>query len=114
MKRQDNNKIKVVFRKYKDTGDIVALFPTVPEDLYGYKCSGYAHIGQHFSADPLDMIQITYRCKTRAEYAELLRELISIGYDNLLVSERISRHDFAKRREAARVWRETRQEQVKA
>lgn len=109
MKRQDKETIKVVFRKYKETGDIVALFPAVPEDVYGYKCSGYEHVGQHFSADPLDMIQITRPCKARAEYAELLRELISIGYDNLLVSERISRHDFAKRREAARVWRENRQ-----
>lgn len=77
------NKIKVVFRKFKD-GEIIALFPS--EDWSHGMITSYQHIGQYGGADPL----IVYDTKpaTPEEYAPLLVELVAIGYDNLRVCKK--------------------------
>ncbi len=31
----------VIFRRWKDTGTIIALFPTIPSDRYGWYCLSY-------------------------------------------------------------------------
>ena len=41
----------VVFRRWKDGGNIIALFPELPADLYGNHCDAYEHVGQHGGAD---------------------------------------------------------------
>jgi hypothetical protein len=33
--------VKVVFRKWKDTGDVIALFPELPSDILGWFCDSY-------------------------------------------------------------------------
>ena len=66
-----------IFRKFKDEGDIIALFPE--EDWGNYLCSSYQHIGQHGSADYQGVVSIS-TLATPEEYRELKEELESIGY----------------------------------
>lgn len=73
----------VIFRKFKD-GDIIALFPCEPADLSGLYCQSYMHVGQHSGASYFGVCQVT-KLATPAEYAELLAELVKIGYDDLKV-----------------------------
>lgn len=77
---------KVVFRKYKQDSDLIALFPQQvnPRNL---TVGSYMHIGQHADADYNGVIAATTPAK-ESEYAELLVELKSIGYDNLQVVKR--------------------------
>lgn len=51
--------VKVVFRKWKDTGDVIALFPELPSDIYGWFCDSYEHVGQHSGADYHGVIRQT-------------------------------------------------------
>lgn len=71
-------KTKVVFRKYKDNGDILALFPEIDEGNYRISC--YERIGQHGVADYSHCIKITNPAKSE-EYQSLKRELESLGYN---------------------------------
>lgn len=75
---KDTFKTKVVFRKYKDNGDILALFPEIDEG--NYACSCYESVGQHGSADYNHCISITKPAKPE-EYVSLQKELESIGYN---------------------------------
>ena len=68
---------KVVFRKFPN-GDILALFPEVPET--GYTCSCYMHIGQHGGADYTHCIRLT-KPASPEEYADLKRELEAKPYE---------------------------------
>ena len=72
-------KVAVIFRVWKKTGDVIAFFPEIPADYNGYLMSSYEHIGQHGAADYFGLIPDTYLA-TRSEYAELKKELTSIGY----------------------------------
>ena len=67
-------KTKTIFRKFKDNGDIIALFPEIPSDYIGRYCDSYVHIGQHGSANYQLVIKNTVLA-TPEEYAELKREL---------------------------------------
>lgn len=83
------NQIPVVFRaersgKFK--GDVTAVLPTLATNFGHWVC--YAHIGQH-SECSRDWYYSTRAAKP-AEYADLLAELKSIGYD-VRVYQRISR-----------------------
>lgn len=69
---------KVIFRKWPD-GDILALFPEILTDIYGYYCQSYAHIGQYGAADYSHCIRKT-RPATPREYAALKAELEGLGY----------------------------------
>lgn len=91
------DKTKVIFRKYKDTGDILALFPEIPADIHGIYCMSYEHIGQHGSALYIHCINITVPAKS-AEYAEIKKELKTIGY-KLQIIKRVP-HKIHKERRA--------------
>ncbi len=79
----------VIFRKWPESegGDVIALFPTELGDPSPYTCSSYETVGQHGAADPVSVIQMTKAAKP-SEYADLLAELRSLGYDDLKVVQR--------------------------
>ena len=70
-------KTPVIFRKFKD-GDVIAIFPTLPGTNNPNTCGSYQHIGQH-GACSLDIVSITKLAQWE-DYADLYRELQSIGY----------------------------------
>lgn len=75
----------VLFRELR--GEILAILPSLPASNCRYMC--YAHIGQHGEIDR-NYTQFT-RPASKEQYADLLQELISIGYDNLKVYKRLQR-----------------------
>jgi hypothetical protein len=90
----------VVFRKWRDTNDVIALFPELPADLYGEYCDAYEHVGQHGGADFHGVIQKTTPCSAE-QAADLAAELQRIGY-RLRPIRRASRvHHDARRQLAA-------------
>lgn len=98
--------MKVIFRKYKpirrlyNGGDnIVAIFPEEPGTYEPWTCMVYEHIGQHGQADYRTMIELTTAAKPE-EYANLLAELKSIGYDDLEIRQRSSPAMVEARRKA--------------
>ena len=94
----------VVFRRWKENGGIVALFPELPSDIYGCYCESYEHVGQHSGADYFGVIQHTVPAK-RKEAARLARELRLIGYKLRPVRRAAWMHHM-RRREAAKAYRE--------
>lgn len=95
----------VLFRRWRDTGDIIALFPEIPSDIYGYFCEAYEHVGQHGGADYHGVVQAT-RPATDEEAAGLANELTRIGY-NLQPIKRASQTVHERRRVTARALRAT-------
>lgn len=89
-----NTKDKVIFRKWAN-GDIIALFPQLPHDLRGDYCVSYEHVGQHGAALASHVIANTTPA-TPDEYADLMRELETIGY-SLRVVRRIGPNDWLHR-----------------
>lgn len=84
---------KVIFRKDKKDGDIIAFLPEI-EVNYGCVMS-YMHFGQHSEADFL-YYQIGTVAASEKEYRNLLDELQRI-YDNALnVRRRIRYADLQK------------------
>jgi hypothetical protein len=73
--KKDTEITKVIFRKFSD-GEIIALFPELPE--HDYLISSYMHVGQH-SAASKGLVQTT-KLATETEYYELYQELLSLGY----------------------------------
>lgn len=76
--------IKVVFRKFKQGGDIIALFPEQTNNLM---VASYQHVGQHSDADYNGVISTTTPA-TETEWAPLLTELKNIGYENIKVMKK--------------------------
>jgi hypothetical protein len=66
-----------VFRVWKDTGDVIALFPEIDEG-HG-NCSSYMHVGQHSAASFSQVVSRTRPAST-FEYAPLKRELEASPY----------------------------------
>ena len=66
-----------VFRVFPE-GDVIALFPTIPDGQYGQCCS-YLHVGQHGAADYWHVISNT-RPASPDGYRDLMFELTGIGY----------------------------------
>jgi hypothetical protein len=95
-----NDATLVIFRRWKDSGDIIALFPAIPADAHGWYCEAYERIGQHGGADYHGVIAAT-RPVTLEEAAPLAEELTRIGY-RLVPIKRASRRVHDHRREAAR------------
>lgn len=92
---------KVIFRKFSD-GEVIALFPEMPGIMNPATCQSYVHYGQHGSASA-GLSRCTKPAK-ESEYAGLLRELVSIGYDDLKICQRFTRGDYlTRRREIDRV-----------
>jgi hypothetical protein len=84
-----DNKTIVVFRKFKDRGDIVALFPAEINYPNG-NCESYQRVGQHGAANYNHCMKISVAAKPE-EYKSLKIELESVvGYD-LKVMKRYSR-----------------------
>ncbi len=91
---------KVVFRRWKDSGDIIALFPEIPADLAGRYCEAYEHVGQHGGADYYGVIQATEPVEP-VEAADLAEELERIGYNLRPIKRALYTH-HEKRWQAAR------------
>lgn len=67
--------MKVIFRKFKKEGDIIAFIPAVPANL-GLMMS-YQHLGQHAEADYKGLINITKPAEP-SEYESLANEISKI------------------------------------
>ena len=96
-KKSKEKPLPVVFRTFREGGDVFALFPTVLGTSDPYTCTCYQHVGQHGAADPWGCVRAS-RPATKKEATTLLRELRSLGYDNLKVLARIPRNALALRR----------------
>jgi hypothetical protein len=68
---------RVIFRTWKDSGDVIATLPDV--EANPGRVMMYEHVGQHGEGDWVTVRQLT-RPASRDEYAPLLCELRSIGY----------------------------------
>ena len=78
----DKEKTQVIFRKFIDHGDIIALFPNI--QYYHYSSDtvmSYQHIGQHGGADLSIMDDITTLPASLSESKPLFDELTSLGYN---------------------------------
>lgn len=98
-------KTLVVFRRWRDTGDIITLFPVEPSDICGWYCLSYERVGQHAGADYHGVVQAS-RPATIEEAASLAEELTRIGY-NLQPIKRASQTVHERRRATARALRAT-------
>ncbi|MGL5934101.1 MAG: hypothetical protein ACRCZI_00610 [Cetobacterium sp.] len=75
---------RVIYRKWKKTGTVIAFFIDQPGSGPGF-CTSYEHIGQHGDAiyPHPDTVPATID-----EYLALHKELVSQGYDDLLIVRR--------------------------
>ena len=97
-------KTVVVFRVFKDDGDVVALFPELPADNNGRYSESYQHFGQHCGADYEGLMRNGTRPATAEEYADLKKELESAPYHyNLDVRTSAPRGYRERRIDAAKV-----------
>ncbi len=87
-----------VFRVWRDSGEVIALFPEVASDPSGLLCDSYMHVGQHGSAAYADCIRAS-RPAARLEYAPLASELMHVYGYRLDVRRRASRLAYARRRQ---------------
>lgn len=70
----------VIFRRWKRTKDIFALFPAWPADCgTNADCCSYEHVGGHGAAN-FDLCIKQSVQATKREYAELKEELIEKGF----------------------------------
>jgi hypothetical protein len=90
----------VIFRRWRDSDAVIALFPEIPADIFGDFCEAYEHIGQHGAADYSVVIQATTPVEPE-EADDLAEELTQIGY-NLRPVKRASWKHHEKRRDEAR------------
>jgi len=90
----------VVFRRWRDCGSIIALFPALPADLYGEYCDAYEHVGQHGGADFHGVIQHSTPCSLN-DAADLATELTRIGYILRPIKRASRTHHDARRQLAA-------------
>lgn len=85
-----NKKIKeatlVLFRKNLRGGDVVAVFPFLNAGE-GYMTS-YAHIGLH-SKCSWEYVKEDTKPASTEDYEELRQELLNIGYENIIVINRL-------------------------
>lgn len=70
----------VIFRKFIEGGDLIALFPTVPGDNSPATCSSYQFIGQHGAASVALFYSETVPAH-ETEYRLMLKHLQGQGYD---------------------------------
>ena len=79
---QDTDETIVVFRTWKDTGDVIALFPGLNYESgdanFGH-CMSFEHVGQHGEADYEGVVAAT-RPATEQEYEDFAAELEDLGY----------------------------------
>ena len=87
----------VIFKKSPED-QIVAFFPCEPGTNDVGTCTCYAHVGQHSSAD-IALCRLWPRAEP-ADYADLLAELVSIGYGDLKIVHRFAQTYRRARKEA--------------
>lgn len=75
---QPPEQTRVIFRTWRDTGEVIALFPDEPWG-YGGEVASYLHVGQHGGVSYPHVIAAT-RAATEEEIAPLRAELTRIGY----------------------------------
>lgn len=93
MKKQEEKTFtQVMFRKFEN-GEIIALFPSMIVNSYN-ECGSYMHFGQHSPADYDAVIEMTTQA-TKEEYTPLYKELLSVGYDNLIILEEDERNNMS-------------------
>ena len=93
----------VIFRKDKEDGEILAVFPDQPGTPAPDSMLCYAHVGQHSHCTEGYVWKRT-RPASEEEAADLLRELRGLRplpYDDLVIRQRISRKDYETRKERA-------------
>ena len=90
MIKADKHSTPVIFRKFKDNGDIIAIFPTLPGTNDVNTCQSYMHVGQHGSMD-VSIASIAVLAKPR-EYMHLKRELQGLGYKLRVITSMCSHH----------------------
>ena len=80
----DKPRIKIIFRVWKKSGEVIALFPEISVDHDKANVQSYENIGQHGAAD---YYYVVYKTKlaTKEEYELLLTELTQIYDDCELV-----------------------------
>ena len=93
----DKPKTKVLFRRFRRDGDIIAIMPEISSDDNPFHCQSYMHIGQHGSCDPYELIADATVPAKPFEYAKLLSELKGLGYD-VVVIKRTNNSYLTKRR----------------
>ena len=72
--------VKVIFRTWRGTKDVIAFFPEIPADVNSwYNCLSYERLGQHGGADYLACVSETSPA-TSVEYRAIAAELRRIGY----------------------------------
>lgn len=91
----DKDVTKVIFRKMKESGEIIALFVEEPGTNKSHTCLAYVHVGQHFVVNPTLVIN-TSTLANQDEYRDLKEELERRGY-NLKVIKRYQRSHLNKR-----------------
>lgn len=102
---------QVIFRKYVNENEIIALFPNEIANSNG-ECSSYMHNGQHSPADYKFVIENT-TAATKEEYTPLYNELVAIGYDDLQVIIHTDT-EYCKYADVVIEWKDTQeQENVK-
>ena len=92
---------KVIFRKWKNNGDVIAIFPQLPGNNNWSTCLSYENIGQHGTCGEALIIAHTQPAN-QSEYKALKNELESIGY-NLKIGLRITDKDRKIRKTAINV-----------
>lgn len=102
---------QVIFRKYVNENEIIALFPNEIANSNG-ECGSYMHNGQHSPADYKFVIENT-TAATKEEYTPLYNELVAIGYDDLQVIIHTDT-EYCKYADVVIEWKDTQeQENVK-
>lgn len=86
----------VVFRRWRHTGDLIALFLGLPTDYQGLFVDSYMHIGQHAAADYHGVVLATTPA-SQEEAADLIRELERIGYRLKPIKRASHKHHDARR-----------------
>jgi len=88
----------VIFRAFRDNGEVIALFPTLPGGRRPWEILSYMHVGQHGTADYFALTapapgggwsSAPTRPATALDYEDLYRELTALGY-NLSVRQKFS------------------------
>jgi hypothetical protein len=111
-KERDAEETTVIFRRWRDTGAVIALFPEEPADASGGYCMSYMHVGQHGAANYHDIVSGSGEwgnAKSNTlpvdpsdpDVFELKAELEGIGY-KLRILRKVGWRSHEKRRETAR------------
>lgn len=93
----DDKQVMTIFRKFKDTKDIIALFPEIPASNKFDECSSYMHNGQHSAAHINTVLDETNPVPTYYGYRDLMAELIGIGYNVNVIETLLTVHNKTRR-----------------